>query len=102
MAQRERSFSQTFEVDETQASGIFAKTLHQNNVFLSGSSVGKGLCKSARHYIEKEKTEDSFYVIDIGMVVSQGKYDSHTLTTLELLVCPVLFCGRVLGCVIFF
>ena len=73
MTQRERAYSHTFEVDETQASGIFAKTLHANNVYLSGSSVGKGLQTSAKYYIEKENTEDSFYVVDIGMVVSQGK-----------------------------
>jgi hypothetical protein len=74
MTQRERTYSHTFEVDETQASGILAKTLQENNVFLSGSSVGKGLLTSAKYYIEKENTEDSFYVVDIGMVVSQGKY----------------------------
>jgi len=82
MAHHERTYSHTFEVDETKASGLIAKTLHENKVFLSGSSVGKGLIKSAKRYIETENTEDSFYVVDIGMIVSQG-------TLLTLWVCGV-------------
>jgi len=92
MARHERSYSQTFEVDETQASGILAKTLHENKVFLSGSSVGKGLISSAKHYIETEATEGSFYVVDIGMVVSQGM---SIITRFAVLF---LFRGRHVGC----
>jgi len=83
-------------VDSEQASGILADVLKENNVYLGGSSVGKGLKKAANYYInermsrspkpshldlpgaddlnddcEKMPTEDAFYVLDLGVVVSQ-------------------------------
>lgn len=83
-------------VDESEASGILTDVLAENNVFLGGSSLGKGLPKAARYYFkQKEKVsfepyhfqlpgakhilenakntliEDSFYVVDLGVVVSQ-------------------------------
>lgn len=84
------------QVDSEQASGILADVLKENDVFLGGSSVGKGLKKAANYYInerlsrapkpthldlpgasdlnpdcEKLPTEDAFYVLDLGVVVSQ-------------------------------
>jgi hypothetical protein len=85
-------------VDETLASSLLTKVLRENDVFLGGSSLGKGLKKAAHYYFNEhlmklgkpsylglpgsvdlapvEPTElmpleDSFYVVDIGMVVSQ-------------------------------
>lgn len=84
------------QVDSEQASGILADVLKENNVYLGGSSVGKGLKKAANYYLnermsrapqpthldlpgaadlnpdcEKTPTEDAFYVLDLGVVVSQ-------------------------------
>lgn len=89
-------------VDEAQASNLLTQVLHENDVFVGGSSLGKGLKKAANFYFnehlatqqkpshlelpgredladdvdEKEllPLEDSFYVVDIAMVVSQVSY----------------------------
>jgi hypothetical protein len=83
-------------IDECQASGILTDVLSENHVYLGGSSLGKGLTKAARHYLKKQMTtakrpnhfnlpgaaeivpnaelmplEESFYVLDLGVVVSQ-------------------------------
>lgn len=83
-------------IDECQASGILTDVLKENNVLLGGSSLGKGLTKAARYYLRKQLStmprpthfglpgaaalvenadmvplEDSFYVLDLGVVVSQ-------------------------------
>ena len=91
--QRNLSFH---DVDEAQASGILADVFRESDVYLGGSSVGKGLKKAARYYLEdrlagapkpehlllpgaadlnpdvdKMPLEEAFYVIDLGVVVSQ-------------------------------
>jgi hypothetical protein len=91
--QRGLSFSQ---IDESQASGILGDVVKENNVWLGGSSIGKGLKKAATYYMKKNllkmdkpshlqlpgsedlnddadrmPMEESFYVTDIGIVVSQ-------------------------------
>jgi hypothetical protein len=91
--QRKNSFH---DVDEAQASGILADVFRESDVYLGGSSVGKGLKKAARYYLEdrfagapkpahlllpgaadlnpdvdKMPLEEAFYVIDLGVVVSQ-------------------------------
>lgn len=91
--QRTLSFHQ---VDSEQASGILGDVLKEANVFLGGSSVGKGLKKAANYYLSerlskapvpshlnlpgaadlnpecvKTPAEEAFYVLDIGVVVSQ-------------------------------
>lgn len=97
MGRTERPRSNSFaQVDETQASGILTDVLAEHNVFLGGSSIGKGLPKAARYYLRQKFTnmptpshfnlsgsrhivaneeimpvEDSFYVLDLGVVVSQ-------------------------------
>ncbi|GKY99228.1 hypothetical protein MPSEU_000878100 [Mayamaea pseudoterrestris] len=85
-------------VDETKASSLLTDVLRENNVFLGGSSLGKGLKKAAHYYFNEHLAdhhppthldlpgradladldeaelmplEDSFYVVDIAMVVSQ-------------------------------
>ena len=83
-------------VDSEQASGILGDVLKDADVFLGGSSVGKGLKKAANYYLservlrsptpnhltlpgaadlspecEKSPTEEAFYVLDLGVVVSQ-------------------------------
>ena len=89
--------SQSFaNIDEAQASGILADVLKEANVYLAGSSLGKGLKKAARYYLNErlanapkpehfslpgaadlnpEATqlppEEAFYVLDLGVVVSQ-------------------------------
>lgn len=91
---RERTLSFS-EIDHAQASGILADILRESNVFLGGSSVGKGLKKAARYYLHQQESEaqrsyfelanrhdlaldvtsapveDPFYIVDIGIVVSQ-------------------------------
>jgi ornithine decarboxylase len=91
--QRNLSFH---DVDEAQASGILADVFRESDVYLGGSSVGKGLKKAARYYLEDRLAgapkpshlllpgaadlnpdadtmplEEAFYVIDLGVVVSQ-------------------------------
>eukprot|EP00567_Pseudictyota_dubia_P001098 CAMPEP_0197466226 /NCGR_PEP_ID=MMETSP1175-20131217/64941_1 /TAXON_ID=1003142 /ORGANISM="Triceratium dubium, Strain CCMP147" /LENGTH=722 /DNA_ID=CAMNT_0043002257 /DNA_START=42 /DNA_END=2210 /DNA_ORIENTATION=- len=86
-------------LDQTQetgdSSGILGSILKENGVFLGGSSMGKGFRRAARYYLRKQaplkvpastfstesttllnegvgyRVEDPFYVVDIGMVVSQ-------------------------------
>jgi hypothetical protein len=85
-------------VDEALASCQLTQVLQENNVFLGGSSLGKGLKKAAHYYFNEHLAghskpthlnlpgradladldeaelmplEDSFYVVDIAMVVSQ-------------------------------
>jgi hypothetical protein len=90
---RALSFQQ---VDESQASGILSDIIKESHVWLGGSSIGKGLKKAASYYMannlakmekpshfqlpgagDLEETaeimplEESFYVCDVGVVVSQ-------------------------------
>ena len=83
-------------MDSGQASGILGDVYKEANVFLGGSSVGKGLKKAANYYLserlskaprpthldlpgaadlapecDKNPTEEAFYVLDLGLVVSQ-------------------------------
>jgi hypothetical protein len=92
---RARSSSFT-EIDHVEASGILGDVLIESNVYLGGSSVGKGLTKAATYYLSERAfrtpkpshlclpgvedlddgcdpnpDEDAFYVIDLGVVVSQ-------------------------------
>jgi hypothetical protein len=76
--QRSASVSMSFaNIDETESSGILSNLFRANQVFLGGSSMGLGLTKAARFYLnEREKSEgmaveESFYVIDLGVIVSQ-------------------------------
>ena len=86
------------DVDCHQASGILGDVLQEANVFLGGSSIGKGLKKAANYYLRENKydshnrpyhlslpgakdlvlseqeqvpVEEAFYVVDLGVVVSQ-------------------------------
>ena len=84
------------DVDHEQASGILTGVFQENNVFLGGCSFGKGLRKAAHYYLcERLSTmskpshlafpgaedldpscdltpiEESFYVVDLGVIVSQ-------------------------------
>lgn len=95
MAAHKRSVSLS-NVDAEQASGILADILREENVYLGGSSVGQGLKHAARYYLhhrvaqqqkpsffklpgaarlnaqtEEMPLEDSFYVVDLGILVSQ-------------------------------
>jgi hypothetical protein len=83
-------------IDEVESSGILSDVVRKNQVFLGGSSVGKGLTKAARYFLQERVSkapvpehfelagaselnvdalltplEDSFYVVDIGVLVSQ-------------------------------
>ena len=88
-----RSRSSSFAgMDEAQASGILEDIIRDNQVYLGGSSIGKGFNKAALKYIDQKKienedilkhpdlntnlvpdslVEESFYVVDIGIIVSQ-------------------------------
>jgi hypothetical protein len=91
--ERNESFSG---IDEVESSGILSDVVRKNEVFLGGSSVGKGLTKAARYFLNERLAkapvpehfefagaselnddalltplEDSFYVLDIGVLVSQ-------------------------------
>jgi hypothetical protein len=75
---RSASMSMSFaNIDETESSGILSNLLRANQVFLGGAAMGIGLTKAARFYLsEREKSEgmaveESFYVIDLGVIVSQ-------------------------------
>jgi hypothetical protein len=81
--------------DETIASGILSQVIRENKVILGGASMGKGLRKVARYVIQShlgktrpeyyeyagaadlnenirsDPAEESFYIFDIGVVVSQ-------------------------------
>jgi len=91
--QRNLSFH---DVDGAEASGILSDIIKESDVFLGGSSIGKGLKKAANYYMKNNlltmhkpehfalpgaadiedsadlmPLENSFYVVDIGIVVSQ-------------------------------
>ena len=93
---RERSISVSFSIDEHEHSGILADVLKENEVYLSGSAIGKGLNRACRFYLKERLStapipehfelrgasdlndtaqltplEESFYVVDIGLIVSQ-------------------------------
>ena len=110
MGRHNRSLS-FHDVDSQQASGILADIFKENDVFLGGSSVGKGLKKAANFYLnervatapkpshlnlpgaadlaeecETTPVEEAFYVMDLGVVVSQVyqcklRYRNQDLTT---------------------
>ena len=97
MGQAERTRSNSFAcIDEAQASGILTDVLQENKVFVGGSSLGKGLSRAAKYYMKNKLStmprpihfqlpgaadlvataetmplEDPFYVLDLGVVVSQ-------------------------------
>ena len=76
-------------------SGVLGQLLQEENVFLGGASMGKGLKKAAVHYLEKRganannpllklpgasmlaeecnptPNEEPFYIVDLGVLVSQ-------------------------------
>jgi len=82
-------------IDEVESSGILSNVLRENKVFLGGSPIGKGLNRAARYYLSECITkatpehfelpgaadindnvdltpiEESFFVVDLGIVVSQ-------------------------------
>lgn len=83
------------------SSGILSDILRENDVYLGGSAMGKGFRRAARYYLRKQapkrvldkstpadakrmakhahllkpgveqRVEDAFYVVDIGVIVSQ-------------------------------
>lgn len=75
------------DIDEATASGVLSDVLKEYDVYLGGSSMGKGLEHAAKYYLrrlepipEKDDAlvesfqptpEDPFYIVDIGVVVSQ-------------------------------
>ena len=87
---RAKSFSK---VDVPNASNCLSELLIKEGVYLGGSSVGKGLKHAARYHLHQRVTppdfytlpgaidlepntdrtplEDSFYIIDIGVLISQ-------------------------------
>ena len=87
---RAKSFSN---VDVTSASNRLSEFLINEDVYLGGSSVGKGLRQAAQYHLQKRVAkpdfynlpgaanlepgvdraplENSFYVIDLGLLVSQ-------------------------------
>lgn len=87
---RAKSFSN---VDVSSASNRLSEFLINEGVYLGGSSVGKGLKHAARYYLhnhlekpdfynlpgaadlepeaDRSPLEDSFYIVDIGVIVSQ-------------------------------
>ena len=82
-------------VDPEETSGILGKILKEENVYLGGSSMGKGLRKAAQYYLEKRSAsspltsvlqlpgasqlaadcpsinEEAFYIVDLGVLFSQ-------------------------------
>lgn len=94
MVRQERS--QSFhDVDAEAASGLLGQILKEQNVYLGGSCMGKGLRKAAQYYLEKRVAssplagilllpgasnlaagcpsvnEEPFYIVDIGVLFSQ-------------------------------
>jgi hypothetical protein len=83
------------DIDCEQASGILSDVLKEADAFLGGSSIGKGLKKAAMFYMsgrsvknalhlslpgakdlslhddDQTPTEEAFYIVDLGVVVSQ-------------------------------
>jgi hypothetical protein len=81
-------------VNSSHASGLLSELVSESNVYLGGSAIGKGLKKAARFYlkhnqdskplpdyyqlpgaqfleVKEEPVEDPFYVVDLGVLVSQ-------------------------------
>lgn len=64
-------------IDQAESSGILSDLLRDNEVFLGGAAIGIGLTKAARYYLSKREkvanmaVEESFYVVDLGIIVSQ-------------------------------
>ena len=97
MSANNRSRSLSFhDVDHEQASGILTDVFQEANVYLGGCSFGKGLRKATQYYLHERisknpipthldlpgaadldpscdpvPVEDSFYVVDLGVIVSQ-------------------------------
>jgi len=57
-------------MNEQEQSGILSDLLRQHKVYLGGSTLGKGLHKACQYYLQ-DGSEESFYVVDIGVLVSQ-------------------------------
>ena len=82
--------------EQAPVAGVLAPVIRKNSVFLGGSSMGKGFRRAARYYLRKEaplkisdaalptegfrgllnpgvehRVEEPFYVLDIGVVISQ-------------------------------
>jgi hypothetical protein len=100
MGKHSRSFS-FHEINAEQATGVLGDILKENDVYLGGSSMGKGLKKAAQYYLkervadtvsnkkstkdylalpgaddlnpdcDKDPLEEAFYIVDLGVVVSQ-------------------------------
>ena len=76
-------------------SGVLGQLIQEQNVYVGGSCMGKGLKKAAVHYLEKRAAaasnpllklpgasllsedcnptpnEEPFYIVDLGVLVSQ-------------------------------
>lgn len=80
------------DIDTSSASGILEDILRDQNVLLGGSSIGKGFKMAAKTYLQQQQeqtkeeyanhpdlcidsetscVEDAFYVVDLGVIVSQ-------------------------------
>lgn len=83
-------------MDHEKASGVLGDFFRESDVYLGGSSVGKGFKKAAHYYLDERSPkiakpphlelpgvmdlnpecdqlplEEAFYVVDLGIVVSQ-------------------------------
>ena len=76
------NFASFSNLDEIESEGILRDVIRENNVILGGSSIGKGLTRAACYHLgvggktngQTDPTtprEDAFYVVDLGVVVSQ-------------------------------
>lgn len=95
MVRQDRSVSFSG-IDEVESKGILSKVLIDNGVYLGGSAIGTGLNRATRYYllervskapvpqhfqnieagvlnegVDLTPIEDSFFVVDLGIVVSQ-------------------------------
>lgn len=93
---RHRRAQSFHDVDPEQSSGILSDVLKEANVYLGGSSMGRGLKQAARYYLDErdaravdpehltmsgaqdlnqdcntKPNEEPFYIVDLGVVVSQ-------------------------------
>lgn len=94
---KECTRAQSFQsIDESLARGVLSDVIKESKVYLGGASIGKGLKRAANYYMtnnlikrepssyftlpgaedldekaEKVPLEQSFFVVDIGIVVSQ-------------------------------
>lgn len=72
-----RSRLRSFDVNESAASGMLNDILQDCDAYLGGCSLGKGFQRAAQNYMKEQEeiegfpVEDPFYVVDIGVVVSQ-------------------------------